>query len=76
MDKEIAGQPLWLWLAGAGVVVLGYLWFKSHSSSTSQPSGSSGQAQPSKSTSSFRETITDLQSAPTPSTKKKKPTAG
>lgn len=59
MDKKIAGQPLWLWALGAVVVVGGYLYFKSHSSQQAQPSGQQGP--PSKSTSSFKEWITQHQ---------------
>jgi hypothetical protein len=74
MDRELAGQPLWLWAVGAGVVVLGYLYFRSHSSTT--PASSSGQpaggAGKSTETSSFKETITNLQGPPSPQHKKKK----
>lgn len=41
MKKEIAGQPVWLWMLGAGAVVLGYLYFKSRSSQ--QPGQQGGQ---------------------------------
>ena len=34
MKKEIAGQPAWLWAVGAGLVIVGYLYFKSHSASS------------------------------------------
>jgi|SRR6516162_7221230 hypothetical protein len=39
MKKEIAGQPAWLWAVGAGLVIVGYLYFKSHSASSSAPAG-------------------------------------
>lgn len=68
MKQEIAGQPVWLWLTAAGVVVVGYLWFKhSQSSASSQPSGP-----PAKSTSSFQEWITQHQ-APSKTHKHPKP---
>lgn len=72
MDKEIGGQPLWIWLVGAVVVVGGYLYFKSHRSAAA-PTQPDSSTQPSTSTSSFRETITNLQSNPKP---KKKKTSG
>ena len=73
MDKEFAGQPLWLWLAGAGVVVLGYLYFKSHSSQPSQQAQTGGTGK-STSTSSFKEWIVQHQAPST--THKTKKTAG
>lgn len=73
MDKEIAGQPLWLWGLGAVIVVGGYLYFRSHSSTSSSgtPSSGTGQGGTGKdvSQSSFKETIKDWQGAPS---KKKK----
>ena len=68
MDKEFAGQPLWLWLVGAGIIVVGYLWFKSHSSS--QAPAQTGGTGKSTSTSSFKEWIVQHQ-APSTTHKKK-----
>ena len=69
MDKEIGGQPLWIWLVGAAVVIGGYLYIihKSSSSSGQQPAPGGTN----KSTSTFSETIKDLQSPPTPLPKPK-----
>ena len=73
MDKEVAGQPLWLWAVGAAVVIGGFLYFRSHGSSAASSSGqpASGGSK-SKDTSSFKETITNLQGPPAPGHKKKK----
>jgi hypothetical protein len=74
MGKELGGIPLWIYLAGAAVVVGGYLYIthSSGSSSSSAPSGGTGNtAAPGTSTSSFKETITDLQSKPKKTKKKK-----
>lgn len=74
MDREIAGQPLWLWVTGAGIVILGYLYFRSHSSASSAPQDTGA---PPTSTSSFKESIKDWQSPPTThKTKKKKTGSG
>ena len=72
MDKQLAGQPLWLWGLGAVIVVGGYLYFKSRSSSSSQPSAPAGGGGKSTSTSTFKETITNLQGPPSPGKKKTK----
>ena len=64
MDKELGGVPVWMWAAGAGVAVLGFLYIRSHSSQTSQSSGQGSGGGKSSDNSTFRETITDLQSAP------------
>lgn len=57
MKKELAGQPVWLWAAGAGVILLGYLYFRSHSSASSgQPSaGTPGGGGKSSATSTWKE---------------------
>lgn len=78
MDKEIAGQPMWLWAVGAGVVILGYLYIK-HQQSSAAPSGQgsgSGGAGKYHDTSSFKETITNLHGPPNPGHKRKKPGHG
>lgn len=67
MDKEVLGQPLWLWGLGAVIVVGGYLYFRSHQSSSSSgtPSaGTPGGGGKSSSTSSFKEWITQHQGPP------------
>jgi hypothetical protein len=71
MDKQLAGQPLWLWGLGAVIVVGGYLYFKSHSSSSAQQPAPGGGGK-STSTSTFHETITNLQQPPSPGKKKTK----
>lgn len=67
MDKEVLGQPVWLWAAGAVVVIGGYLYFRSHSSTASTSSSGTGQGGTGKDTSqsSFKETIKNWQSSPT-----------
>ena len=37
--KEFLGQPAWVWAAGAGAVILGYLYIRSKSSSPQQAGG-------------------------------------
>jgi len=72
VKQELGGQPLWVWLAGAAVVVGGYLYFKhksSASSSTAPPAAGSGGGK-STSSSSFKETITELHSNPKPRRKR------
>lgn len=64
MDKEFAGQPLWIWLVGAVVVVGGYLYLTHGSKASAQQPAAGGT--PEKSTSTFSETIKDLQSNPKP----------
>jgi hypothetical protein len=48
MQKEILGQPAWLWAVGAVVLVGGYLYLRSHSSSSAsgqqKPAGSGQRA--------------------------------
>ena len=67
LKKQVAGQPLWLWAVGAGVVILGYLYF-SHKASTSTAapgsSSGSGHGKPGKDTTSINETIKDFQGSP------------
>jgi hypothetical protein len=47
VKDEIFGQPVWLWLIGAGVVVVGVWYFKNHSSSSAPGNGQpSGQQSP------------------------------
>lgn len=60
MDKEVFGQPVWLWGIGLVVVVGGYLYFRSHSASSSAPGTGQGQGGTGKdvSQSSFKEWIT------------------
>lgn len=75
MDKEVAGQPLWLWAVGAVVIVGGFLYFRSHQSSSAtsgQGAGQSGGGGGGKFTSrsSFQETITELHSHPSKHHKK------
>lgn len=38
-NGEFLGQPGWIWLAGAGVVVLGYLYLRAHPSTPASGSG-------------------------------------
>lgn len=72
MDKEIAGQPMWVWLVGAGVVIVGYLYFKSRSSaapatSTSTPAAStSGGTSQTTQSKTVKRSIVDLHSHPRP----------
>ena len=73
MDKEFAGQPLWLWLVGAGVVVVGIWWFTRHQSQ-GQSAAQTGGTGKSTSTSSFKEWITQHQ-APSKTHKHPKPKA-
>lgn len=40
---ELLGQPWWVWAAGAGALVLGYLYLKSHQQQASTPQGAGGQ---------------------------------
>jgi hypothetical protein len=79
MGKEYGGIPLWMWLAGGGVVVLGYLYIRSHSAASSKSTGSGGGGggagggggkYASTTHTTLRETITDLQSHPKPKAKK------
>jgi hypothetical protein len=72
MEKEIAGQPLWLWLVGAGIVVVGIWYFKSHSSSSSTQQ----QAPAPVNTPGFTEFLTQHQGQPNPKTKKQKGGSG
>jgi len=67
VKRELAGQPLWIWVVGAVVVVGGYLWFR-HQQSTaattpSAPGGGSGGGG-GKDTSTVNEQIKEWQSAP------------
>ena len=42
---KLMGQPAWMWAAGAGVVILGYLIIRSKSSKSGQGSGQGTGAQ-------------------------------
>ena len=48
MKDEVLGQPVWLWLVGAGIVIVGVWYFKNHSSSSAAGTGQqpSGQQSP------------------------------
>lgn len=70
LKEEIAGIPGWIWLVGAGVVVLGYLYLRHQSSSTqgSADQQSAGQKQPAASVTLIpfmdKTTITDMHKHP------------
>ena len=73
MGKEYGGVPLWMWLAGGGVVILGYLYIRSRQSGSGQ-GGQGGQSSgagkyTSTSHMTLQETIKDLHSAPAPHAK-------
>lgn len=40
--KELMGLPIWMWAAGAVVLIGGYLYLKSHSSQSQQGQGQGG----------------------------------
>ena len=70
MKRDFLGQPLWLWGVGAAVVIGGFLYLR-HKSGTAAAADSAGAAaQPEKSTSSFKEWITQHQGG-TPAPKPK-----
>lgn len=46
LKEEFAGIPGWIWLAGAGVVVVGYLYLRRQSSSQNQQQSSQQGKQP------------------------------
>ncbi len=68
MNKEVAGQPGWLWPVGAVVIVGGYLYFthRAKSASSATPGGTGQGGGKSSSTSSFKEWLVQHQGGPAP----------
>lgn len=63
MKREFLGQPVWLWAAGAVLIVGGY-WYFSHKSATSSGSSTgagAGGTEKSSNDENLKETITDWQ---------------